>query len=253
MGGVGDRTLAWAEPEGIPELRRRFPRGVERPGGRGELLAAVAADGSVPAFVRASALSELQLASLARDRQFGAGRPRRIPTRWCGSVRSTCSMASLAPSSGRSCRHCCPIPVAACASGRPRCWLRSRPQANLLPDRERFERAAAEFIAAQRLNADRPEARSALGNFLARRGQPAEAESEYKAALRLSAQYVPAAINLADLYRQLGREIEGESVLRTALAVSPRDAGLHHVLGLTLVRLKQLDGATCRATPSGRT
>ena len=36
-------------------------------------------------------------------------------------------------------------------------------------DRERFERAAAEFVAAQRLNADRPEARSALGNFYARR------------------------------------------------------------------------------------
>lgn len=38
-------------------------------------------------------------------------------------------------------------------------------------DRERFERAAAEFIAAQRLNADRPEARTTLGNFLARRGR----------------------------------------------------------------------------------
>src|SRR5262245_24880943 len=36
-------------------------------------------------------------------------------------------------------------------------------------DREPFERAAAEFVAAQRLNADRPEARSTLGTFLARR------------------------------------------------------------------------------------
>lgn len=110
-------------------------------------------------------------------------------------------------------------------------------------DRERFERAAAEFIAAQRLNADRPEARSALGNFFARRGQPIEAENEYKAALRLSAQYVPAAINLADLYRQLRRENESESVLRTALTASPRDAGLRHTLGLTLVRLKRPDEA----------
>src|SRR5262249_16444104 len=46
-------------------------------------------------------------------------------------------------------------------------------------DRARFERAAAEFIAAQRLNADRPEARSALGNFLVQRRQPADAEIEY--------------------------------------------------------------------------
>ena len=83
----------------------------------------------------------------------------------------------------------------------------------------------------------------ALGNFFARRGRAAEAEAEYKAALRLSPQYAPAAINLADLYRQLGRDGEGESVLRTAIAASPRDAGLHHALGLTLVRLKRPDEA----------
>jgi predicted CXXCH cytochrome family protein len=110
-------------------------------------------------------------------------------------------------------------------------------------DREPFERAAAEFIAAQRLNADRPEARSALGNFLARRGLPAEAEAEYKTGLRLSPQYAPAAINLADLYRRLGRDAEGESALRAALAASPQDAGLHHALGLALTRLKRPDDA----------
>ena len=81
-------------------------------------------------------------------------------------------------------------------------------------DRERFDRAAEEFIAAQRSNADRPESRSSLGSFLMRSGHAAEAENEYKAALRLSPQYVPASINLADLYRQLGRETEGESALR---------------------------------------
>ena len=110
-------------------------------------------------------------------------------------------------------------------------------------DRERFERAAAEFVAAQRLNADRPEARATLGNFYARRGLAADAEPEYKAALHLSPQYAPAAINLADLYRQLGRDDDGESVLRAALATSAQDAGLHHVLGLTLTRLKRPDAA----------
>ena len=99
-------------------------------------------------------------------------------------------------------------------------------------DREAFERAAAEFIAAQRFNADRPEARSTLANFYARRGFTADAENEYKAALRLSPQYAAAAINLADLYRQLGRDGDAEKVLRTAIA-SSRDAGLHHALGLT--------------------
>jgi tetratricopeptide (TPR) repeat protein len=122
--------------------------------------------------------------------------------------------------------------------------LAAVPSASQPPaDRERFERAAAEFIAAQRLNADRPEARSTLGNFFARQGRAGEAEVEYRAALRLSPQYAPAAINLADLYRSLARDAEGESVLRAAIAASPRDAGLHHALGLALTRLKRPDDA----------
>ncbi|MBO0754822.1 MAG: tetratricopeptide repeat protein, partial [Bradyrhizobiaceae bacterium] len=108
-----------------------------------------------------------------------------------------------------------------------------------LADREPFERAAAEFVAAQHLNDDRPESRSALGNFYARRGVTDDAEAEYRSALRLSPHYASAAINLADLYRQLGRDPEGESVLRAAIATSPQDAGLHHALGLTLTRQKR--------------
>jgi Flp pilus assembly protein TadD len=110
-------------------------------------------------------------------------------------------------------------------------------------DRERFERAAEEFVAAQSLNADRPEARTTLGNFYRRRGLIGDAETQYKSALRLSDRYAPAAINLADLYRQLGRDSDGEGVLRAALAVSHNDAGLHHTLGLALARLKRLDEA----------
>ncbi len=111
------------------------------------------------------------------------------------------------------------------------------------PDRQRFERAAAEFIAAQRANADRPEARTTLGSFLMRRGRPNEAETEYRAALQLSPQFVAASINLADLYRQLGRDGEGEPVLRAAIVVSPRAAAAHHALGLALTRLKRPDEA----------
>ncbi len=107
------------------------------------------------------------------------------------------------------------------------------------PDRAPFEGAAAEFVDAQRSNAERPEARTTLGSFLARRGRPIEAETEYKTALQLSPQYLPASINLADLYRQLGRDSDGETVLRAALAASPRAAAAHHALGLTLTRLKK--------------
>jgi len=62
-------------------------------------------------------------------------------------------------------------------------------------------------------------------------------------ALRLNPQFAPAAINLADLYRTLGREDEGVAALREAATAAPRDAGLHHALGLALVRQKKTDEA----------
>jgi tetratricopeptide (TPR) repeat protein len=110
-------------------------------------------------------------------------------------------------------------------------------------DRERFDKAAGEFVTALKFNADRPEDRSTLANFYVRRGLTAEAEAEYKAALRLSPEYTVAAINLADLYRQLNRDGDGESALRAAMAVVPADAGLHYALGLTINRLKRVDDA----------
>ena len=82
-------------------------------------------------------------------------------------------------------------------------------------------RAAREFVEAQELNADRPEARLTLGSFYARAGRNAEAEAEYKAALRIAPEFAPASVNLADLYRQTGRDKDGEAVLRTrALGVA---------------------------------
>jgi predicted CXXCH cytochrome family protein len=202
------------------------------------LLGVVAADPNTPAFARAGALSELapyvspENINLARSALADPDPMVRI-----GALNMLANVASIQiwplvsprlTDSSRGVR----IRAVALLAGVP---TSSQPPA----DREAFERAAAEFVAAQRLNADRPEARSALGNFYAGRGLSANAEAEYKSALQLSAQYGPAAINLADLYRQLGRDGEGEGVLRAGIAASPRDAGLHHALGLTLTRLKR--------------
>ena len=206
------------------------------------LLAAVAADATAPAFARAGALVELaphrsrvnldlvrrgladpdpmvrigaldMLEGVPPDQQWPLVAPLLTDPVHGVRIRAVSSLAGIATS-------------------------RLAPR-----DRETFERVTVEFIVAQQLNADRPEARSALGRFYTQRGRAELAETEYKAALRLSAQYVPAAINLADLYRQLGREDESESVLRTALMASPRDGGLHHARGLALARLKRLDEA----------
>lgn len=206
------------------------------------LLAAVASDGSSPSYARASALAELAAHISAANLSVArAALADPDPMVRIGALdmleRAPAAQlwplaAPLLSDSVRGVR----IRAASLLAGVP---AASQPPA----DRERFERAAAEFVAGQRLNADRPEARTTLGSFYARRGLIAEAETEYRAALRLSPQFAPAAINLADLDRQLGRDGDGESVLRAAITASPQDAGLHHALGLTLTRLKQSDAA----------
>ena len=109
--------------------------------------------------------------------------------------------------------------------------------------RAAFERASAEYVASQRYNADRAEARVNLGTFYANRGEAAKAEEEIKAAIGLDPRFVPAYVNLADLYRARGRDAEGERILRDGLKVAPKSAMLHHALGLALVRLKRADAA----------
>jgi predicted CXXCH cytochrome family protein len=106
-----------------------------------------------------------------------------------------------------------------------------------------FARAAAEYEAVQHYNFDRPEARTSLGTFYARRGRVADAEQALRSAIALEPRQVPAYVNLADLYRGHGRDADGEAVLREGLAVLPDNATLHHVLGLTLVRLQRPDDA----------
>ena len=105
--------------------------------------------------------------------------------------------------------------------------------------RTAFERAAAEYVQAQRYNADRADARTNLGSFEARRGETAQAEQDLRSAIALDPLFVPAYVNLADLYRAQGREADGERVLRDGLRKAPKSAALHHVLGLTLVRAKR--------------
>ena len=119
-----------------------------------------------------------------------------------------------------------------------------------------FDRATDEYIAAQELNADRPEALLNLGALFARNGKFDQAEAELKSALALDPSFAPAAINLADLYRSLDREAEGDALLRKALQRNPGDAVLLHALGLSLVRQNQNEkalgffAAACRIEPA---
>jgi predicted CXXCH cytochrome family protein len=209
----------------------------------GQLLAAVAADAHAPDVARASALGELAAhVSPANVDLASRGIGDRDPMVRIGAIDMLAHVppeqvwaivAPLLSDPVRGVRMRAALLLAAVPTAR-------QPAA----DRAPFERAAAEFVAARALNADRPEERATLASFLARRGLTTEAETQYKAALRLSPQYAPAAVNLADLFRQLGRDGEGEGVLRAAIAQSPQDAGLRHALGLLLTRLKRPAEAT---------
>jgi predicted CXXCH cytochrome family protein len=118
--------------------------------------------------------------------------------------------------------------------------------------RAAFDRAATEYVEAQRYNADRADARTNLGSFEARRGDLVRAEQDFKAAIALDPLFVPAYINLADMYRAQRREADAERVLRDGLKRSPNSGPLHHALGLALVRAKRNAAALTELSKSAK-
>jgi predicted CXXCH cytochrome family protein len=96
--------------------------------------------------------------------------------------------------------------------------------------------ATMELVAAELVDAERPEAHLNLGLLEMRCHQPAEAEAEYRTALRLDSNFIPALVNLADLDRARGMDPQGAELLRQAMAIEPNNADVRHSLGLSLVR-----------------
>lgn len=112
------------------------------------------------------------------------------------------------------------------------------PDGTSVVERQAFLAAAAEYVDAERFNADRAESRANLARFFLRQGRAAEAEAEYLAALRLSSSVAPR-VDLADLYRATGRDAQAQKLLREAVALDPRAAAPRHALGLWFIRAKQ--------------
>lgn len=202
------------------------------------LLASIASSAQNPGFARAGALSELNAYPSADTVKIAsAALSDPDPMVRIGAMDTLDGMPvqQLWPIAGKALAD----PVAG-VRVRAVSLLAGLPQSSQPSEyREAYEKAAKEFVEAQRLNADRPEGRTTLGNFFAREGQLDRAEEEYLAALRLNDQHVPAAINLADLYARQRREDRGESVLRKSIALTPNSAALHHALGLSLVRSRR--------------
>ena len=101
------------------------------------------------------------------------------------------------------------------------------------------ERGTEAYVEAQMVNADRAFAHENIGLLRAEQGRLDDAVAAYRTALRLDSNARNAWANLADAHRELGDDDASVRVLRDGLARLPDAAGLHHALGLALVRVKQ--------------
>jgi tetratricopeptide (TPR) repeat protein len=84
-----------------------------------------------------------------------------------------------------------------------------------------FVKATAELVAAEMVDADRPQAHLNLGLLDLRRRELPEAEGEYRSALRLDPNFVPSLVNVADLDRGRGKGEEGAELLKKAMTIEP--------------------------------
>jgi len=109
--------------------------------------------------------------------------------------------------------------------------------------RHLVDRVLEEYIAAQLVNAERPESHLNLGVLYTQLGRLTDAESEYLTAIRLAPRSAEGRVNLSDLYRAMGREEESEALLETVLADIPGHPEASHALGLLLVRRGETENA----------
>jgi len=119
-------------------------------------------------------------------------------------------------------------------------------------ERQPLDRAVAEYLDAQRFNADRPESHLNIGLLYVDLGEPAKAQAAYQTALTRNPWFAPAYVNLADLYRQQGDDKRAEQVLREGLMQVSDGADLRHALGLLLVRSQRYDAAVAELGRAAR-
>jgi len=193
-------------------------------------LAELVSDPTQPAIARATALRPLANCGAADDHlgktaQDGSALVRRTTAEIVSASDPVSTMSRLLDDPVRAVR----IAAAQSLAGVARAALPAQVVGAL-------DRASAEYLKAQQLNADRPEAHLDLAIFFAKQGQIDRAMTELSTALAIDPSFSPAAVNLADLFREAGRDDKAETVLREAMRHAPDDASLHYALGLLVVR-----------------
>lgn len=215
-----------------------------------EKLMRLAADPQAPGLVRATAVNELlRFPSLASEEAIREALADPDPMVRVAALRAQAGLPADQRWRRAGTLLADPSPAVRIEAAE---LLADIPPAPLAADeRARLDAAFREYEAAQRLNADRADARASLGNFMLRRGDIAGAEAEFRAGLALDPTAAALRINLADLYRARGREAEGEKLLRAGIAAHD-EAALHHALGLGLVRQKRYPEALAELAAASR-
>lgn len=248
----GNKNLDWAvaafakwyKPADSPEQHYAEAVYAGRSGAPGAeaKLMAIAQDSRVPAITRATALAELgrylspKSLTIVQDNFKDSD-----PLTRLGALRAleginpkahAANSATLLQDPVRAVR----LAAASLLAGAPLATFTSEQRAAL-------DNAIQEYVAAQEINTDRPEAQLNLGLLYTRKGDFKKAEEHYRQALKLQPSFAPAYVNLADLYRAQESDKDGEKVLREAVTAVPEDASVAHALGLLLVREKKVDEA----------
>jgi tetratricopeptide (TPR) repeat protein len=109
--------------------------------------------------------------------------------------------------------------------------------------RQAFDAALDDYIAAQMAQVDTPGAHLNLAVLQTRQGQPGLAEQSYLSALQLDPAFLPARFNLSTLYNQTNRNADAERVLRDGIRLAPREGELYYSLGLLLAEEQRLPDA----------
>ncbi len=239
---AADAATRWWGPgrASRPHWGEAIHAGRENLPGAGQALAAVASDPALPGIVRATAVAML-------ESYLGPGTGPAIERALRDDdplVRDAAVVALAGIEPVARVRLVSPLlrdPVRTVRIDAARALAPVPP--DQVPDAERAALAAAlaEYRAAQLVVADRPEGQLNLGVLDAEGGDARAAEERYRRAIRIAPALPAAYVNLADLHRAQGRDAAAETVLREGLAAAPRDADLHHALGLALVRQQRAD------------
>ena len=240
---AADTVAAWF-PEGrsgTPHYAEAIHAARQWAGDRGARLTTLADDATIPAIVRATAVS--LLSAQMDDRALQTVEAVLQNDDPLVQLAAMGLLENLNPDDRVSfAQRFLTHPLRALRLAAARVLLPSREQ---LSERRRsdLDSAMEEYWAAQRFNSDRAEGLFNSASTLAQLGRLEEATEAFEATIARAPWFTAAYINLADLLRQYGREQDAEALLRQAVESNGEDPSGHFALGLSLVRSEQLEDA----------